>query len=226
MDATDTTAMNEEYKGRLTELNALGFAEVRKKFQAGIRDSMAYSRYLAEESLAQFVRNGNTNWLNDHLHDLTVHAKNFVRPAAFVKWATAHAQLKYENKQLVKDKDRKIDDPAALMAKALTMPYWAFAPDMELVQFGAGDFLAKLDALIKTFEGKHKAPKDEAARNILVEAKRKMAELHRLIPIESIVAATTAAKTEGVVQPVPVEQPIAPASAEAETPPEGAKLAA
>ncbi len=177
-----------------TQLAAEGFDNVRIAWKKGLKDHKAQSRYLAEEALELFAKHGNIDKLNTVLSDLKNDARNYLRPAAFAKWAIAHQPLKYENEKLVKDREtgKTTGEYATLMVEALAMPYWDFAPDTEIVKFGAADIVTALENVLKKYTGKKYTPKDDAAVHELTQAMMKVAELRRLVPIAALVAATPA----------------------------------
>lgn len=192
--------MNDDFNAHYTavraELSGLGFDRVREMFRKGIQDSKAYSRYLAETALENFVVHGSNNQLNDHLHDFNTVAKNFMRKAAYVKWCVAHAPLKFEGDKLVKDKvveaTKTKDEWMQLLNQGLSKPYWDFAPEAPMISFTAADLVAALEQTVKKFTGKKYAPKDQVALNELTQAQIKVAELRRLVPIADVIAATPA----------------------------------
>lgn len=176
------------------DLEKIGFEDVRTMWKKGLRDHKAQSRFLAETALENFAKSGDNTRLNLVLNDLKNDARNYLRPAAFILWAVAHQPIKYENDKLSKDKEatKTEQEYAVLLVEAMSMPYWDFAPDKEMQQFGGGDIVAALDAVIKRFTGKKFAPKDASALDVLTAAMTKVAELRRIVPIESLIAATPA----------------------------------
>ena len=203
---------NAYYSNATAEFRNKSWDELRAMWRNTTSTAKALSRYLSETALINFAQHGSTNLLNDHLHDLQTAGKNYNRPAAYVKWAIAHQPLKYEGGKLVKDKDSKMSAEhwTNQLAHAQTIPYWEFAPDTELLRFGAPDFLSKLESVIKTFENKKHVPKDQLALDLINAAKLKVAELRKLIPIDALVAATPASTLVHKTEPEPTA-PSAPA---------------
>lgn len=169
-----------------------GFDVVRAEWKKGFRDQKAQLRYMAEAALELFAKTGDNAKLNNVLSDLMSDGRNVLRPAAFVKWVVAHQPIKYVDEKLVKDREsgKTAEEYAVLLVEALQMPYWDFAPDKEMQQFGGGDIIAALDGVLKRYTGKKFVPKDDATLNVLTQAMIKVAELRRIVPISALIAAT------------------------------------
>lgn len=167
---------------------------LRQRWRDGVRDSKALARYLAEKALQDFANSGNLNLLNEYLDDLSNSGKNYVRREPYLKWCIAHQPLKLENNKLVKDRDTEITESQyeMLLVQAMQVPFWDFAPEKAIAYFGAGDLVTKLESVLKSFENKKHVPKDQDAVNLLAVSRSKVAELRRLVPLESVIMATPA----------------------------------
>lgn len=175
------------YKASLPKLRELGFANVLKMFEAGVRDSKAQVRFLAETALVLFANTGDLGQLRALLAKMDGVGKDYIRRAAFLTWLFAHAPLALVNRTISKDHvlaDKmqwNINEAAkaALVEKALSMPFWTFAPEKQDIQFTADDIIKALYATLRKFEGA-KYHGDDDAKERLTLAKSKVVELERI----------------------------------------------
>lgn len=140
----------------------INFETSLKTFVRSTKASMAAALACATLSLAHFAEHGDTSQLNRFLEAMP---KNYVRRAAFVKWAMAHAPLKLEGGKFVKDKDEKAIGFNLEAANA--KPFWDFAPDQEDVIFTQADVYAAFVATVKKFRKDKTKPKSEEDRKFL-----------------------------------------------------------
>jgi hypothetical protein len=143
----------------------INFETSLKTFVRSTKASMAAALACATLSLAHFAEHGDTSQLNRFVEAMP---KNYIRRAAFVKWALAHAPLKLEGGKFVKDKAENAV-PLNLEA-ANAKPFWDFAPDQEDMIFSDADVYAAFTNAIKKFRKDKSKPKDEGSRAFLDKA--------------------------------------------------------
>lgn len=133
------------------------FATSLKTFTRSTKASMAAALACATLSLAHFEKHGDTSQLNQFLEAMP---KNYIRRAAFTKWAMAHAPLTLEGQKFVKDKDA--DAVPFNLEAANAQPFWDYAPDKEDLIFAKADVLAAFMAVVKKFRSEHAKPATDA----------------------------------------------------------------
>lgn len=150
------------------------FDKLLMKFKGATTQSKEAIRNASEMALRHFAEHGDVVWLQDCLVAIEEH-KNYVRRAAFLKWAAAHAPLTLEEGKLVKDKSKTAVEMN--IEGACKQPFWEFAPDPEQVNFSTDDVVVALKRTVKKFHRDRYNPASEAAAAKLAEAETAIAKL-------------------------------------------------
>lgn len=130
------------------------------------------ARLCADLSIQHFALHGDLIYAQRLLDGMRSWGKNYMRPAAFVKWLTDFAPVKLEGDTLKKDKFREQNMWPDAVAKqdcidrALATPFWDHKPDTELQRFGKMEILQAMRSTAKKFhnEEKYSAASEDAIK--------------------------------------------------------------
>lgn len=120
------------------------------------------ARLCADLAIQHFAMHGDLIYAQRLLDGMRSWGKNYMRPAAFIKWLTDFAPVKLDGDTLKKDKlrEQKMWPDAVAeqdhIDRALAIPFWDHKPDTELQQFGRLDILNAVLKTLKKFENEER----------------------------------------------------------------------
>jgi hypothetical protein len=153
---TETTG-----KPARTRSTKLGFDALLHKFISSQRTTMNYARKLSEMALQHFHDHGDVTYLT-RLY--AAFEKNFMRRSALVKWACAHAPLRFEKSEFSKNKDSGAVE--LNLKAAFETPFWDFAPEQEITRYTVTAAYQRLANTYKTLTGE-KSELDDGAKLLM-----------------------------------------------------------
>lgn len=139
------------------------FEKALNTFIRSTKESMDSARRCAEMALDHYAEHGNTIWCQRFYDAMP---QNWTRKQAYLRWLVAFAPITMENKKFVKDTRENASVLDVEGAKKL--PFWDFAPELEIIDFSAEDITKALGQMIKRFNNtKRYSATDEEAILVL-----------------------------------------------------------
>lgn len=137
----------------------------------------------AELALTHFANHGDVHYLQkfaDLMQETATMRRN-----AFIKWACGVAPIQMQagkfsqddsrgnHKDLLKKgKDPETGEVKTILAMALEVPFWEYAPEAAIRNYGADDVLKALNTLIKRFENADRSHLSKEASSVVVDLKK------------------------------------------------------
>ncbi len=155
-----------------------------ERFKSHTKNSMKYAELCAVMSLQHFAEHGDTSKCQQFLEAMP---KNYLRRTAYLQWLAAFSPIKMEDGKLLKDHS---DNARAFNVEAaIKKPFWDFAPEKEIVNFTADEFMGAIMGVIKRFENAERMkPADDAASAEVVAIKKAVAKIHPSVETASAAA--------------------------------------
>lgn len=145
--------------------NEQTFDDKLNAWSKGIQHSMKLAATLANEAIIHFRDHGDVAYIQKMDDAIKLHAKNYVRRAAFHAWLSAHLPISYVDGKFCKAKGKDFDN--ALVEKALTTPFFDFAPERPVVTWKGDDVVEAAKRAVKKYHKDNMEPGDEIAPLVL-----------------------------------------------------------
>lgn len=149
-------------------MNKTQFDKTLQTFVKSQASLLRTAKALAEAAISHFQEHGDLGYAQQ-LYDAM--DSNFTRRIAFVKWMVAHSPCKLEKAHWVKDRGPQANDFD--LDKALSTPFWEFAPAKEVQDFSSEDLLSAVTNLLNRYQNAEKFhAKDQKAQETLRQLKK------------------------------------------------------